>query len=266
MKKKVVNKRVVKKSVKRKATTSKKVIPAKSVEVNQIGSRVKTGVKNLDPLIQGGLKARHINLVVGSAGSGKTIFGMQFLMEGLKAGESCIYITFEEKKGKLYDDMKAFGWDFKGYEDKKKLFYLEYNPEQVKSLIEEGGGTIDQIITTNKITRLVIDSVTSFSLLYQDELSKKEAGLALFELINKWGCTAVLTSQATEVEDELHGASLEFEADSILLLYHFKQKGKRMRAIEILKMRGTNHTNKTMGLQIIDRKGLVVSPNKIINI
>ena len=108
---------------------------------------------------------------------------------------------------------------------------------------------------------MVIDSVTSFSLLYQDELAKKEAGLALFELINKWGCTAVLTAQAEAKKQELVSSSLEFEADSIILLYHFKDKGKRVRALEILKMRGTRHTNKTMEAEI-SGSGLIVRPNK----
>ena len=230
------------------------------------GKRVKSGIVNLDSLIQGGFKEKSINLIAGGAGSGKTIFGIQFLMEGLKAGEVCIYITFEERKEKLYEDMSAsFGWDLQSYETKNKLFYLEHSPEQVKSLIEEGGGTIDQIISKHKIKRIVIDSITSFSLLYQDELAKKEAGLALFELINKWGCTAVLTSQAVSPKDEIHGAALEFEADSIILLYHFKQDGKRERALEILKMRGTNHANATMLLDIA-KDGLIVRANQIVKI
>jgi len=141
---------------------------------------------------------------------------------------------------------------------------MEYNPEQVKSLIQEGGGTVDQLITKQKITRLVIDSITSFSLLYRDELSKKEAGLALFELINKWGCTAVLTSQASGRENGKTPA-LEFEVDNIIILSHPKQAGKRNRAIEILKMRGTKHTNKTMELEI-SSTGMVVHSSKIVKI
>ena len=161
--------------------------------------------------------------------------------------------------------MVAFRMDFSKYEDRKKFFYLEYSPEQVKSLIEEGGGTIDQLISKKKITRLVIDSVTSFSLLYQDELSKKEAGLALFELINKWGCTAVLTAQAEARGYSLESSSLEFEADSIILLYHFREGGQRSRCLEILKMRGTKHGNKTMEVEI-NADGFIVHPNNIIKV
>jgi len=84
--------------------------------------RINSGIKNLDPLIQGGLKDGSISLVTGGAGSGKTIFAVQFLMEGLKKGESCLYITFEEKRDKMYNDMGVFGWDFKSYEDKRNSF------------------------------------------------------------------------------------------------------------------------------------------------
>ena len=227
--------------------------------------RVKTGIPGLDPLIQGGFKEKTINLVVGDAGSGKTIFALQFLMEGLQNGESCIYITFEEKKDKLYDDLTSFNWDFAKYEEKKQFFYLEYTPEQVKSIIEQGGGTIEQIITKRKITRLVIDSVTSFSLLYQDELAGKEAGLALFDLINKWGCTALMTAQAVATTYELQATSLEFEADGIILLYHYKKRGKRIRAFEILKMRGTKHPDQTFRLQI-SNKGITIKYDEIIEI
>ena len=231
----------------------------KKVTKNRV--RITTGIQNLDPLIQGGFLKGHITLLVGSAGSGKTLFALQFLMEGLKKGESCLYLTFEEKKERLYDDVSEFGWNFKSYEEKKKFFFLEYSPEQVKSLLEEGGGTVDQIVTKKKISRIVIDSITSFSLLYQDELVRKEAGLALFELISKWNCTAVMTSQATTRKEELFASSLEFEADNIIYLYHFKVKGERIRALEILKMRGTVHTNKTIALDIA-KNGLVLKPKE----
>jgi|TARA_Y100000310_G_scaffold258452_1_gene266878 circadian clock protein KaiC len=70
--------------------------------------RVITGISGIDPLIQGGLKKNSINLVAGSAGCGKTIFSMEFLIKGIMNGEPGIYITFEEKKNKTYEDMLGF--------------------------------------------------------------------------------------------------------------------------------------------------------------
>jgi circadian clock protein KaiC len=242
-------------------TDSKKLVVGDKIpklnEKRDKKKRIKTGIKNLDSKMQGGLKDGTVTIAIGDVGSCKTIFAIQFLMEGLKSGETCLYLTFEEKKEKLYDNFQSFGWRLDEYEKKKRLFFLEYNPEQVKMLIEEGGGTVDQLIQKYKISRLVIDSITSFSLLYQDELARKESGLALFELINKWGCTAVLTSQAILRNYELESTSLGFEADNIILLYHFKKGEKRIRAIEILKMRGTNHTNRILKLMITP-KGLAV--------
>jgi circadian clock protein KaiC len=213
--------------------------------------RVTTGISGLDGLIQGGLVKNSINLVAGGAGTGKTIFAIQFLVEGIeKYNEPGIYITFEEKKKKTYEDMMEFGWDLAKLEKEGKFVYLEYSPEQVKKVLVEGGGVIEVIIEKMKAKRIVIDSITSFALLYQDELTKKEAALALFELIDKWDCTALLTSQDTSENEETITAALEFEVDGIILIYHVKRKGARIRALEILKMRGTKIPEKTFPIEI----------------
>lgn len=225
--------------------------------------RLSSGIPGLDPLIGSGFKKGSINLVAGGAGSGKTIFAIQFLIEGLKNNEAGIYVTFEEKKEKLYEDMLSFGWDLAKYEKEKKFVFLEYTPEQVKKVLIEGGGTIEAVIGQIKAKRMVIDSITSFALLYKDELAKKESALALFEMINKWGCTALLTSQSIMPTDHEIEAALEFEVDSIILLYYTKVKGKRVRAMEVLKMRGTKHPAKTFSLTI-SKNGISVNPRKIV--
>jgi len=226
-------------------------------------ARIKTGIHGLDRLIQGGFKKKSINLIAGEAGSGKTIFAIQFLIEGIKNGEPGIYITFEERKEKLYEDMLSFGWNLAKYEKEKKFAFIEYTPEQVKTVLAEGGGLVENTVLKLKAKRLVIDSITSFTLMYQEELAKREASLSLFELINKWGCTAVLTSQVMSTKDATIIAALEFEADSIILLYHFRKKGTRIRALEILKMRGTKHPGKTFGIKI-DENGLKVTDEVVV--
>lgn len=225
--------------------------------------RIPSGIAGLDKLVEGGFKAGSINLICGGAGAGKTTFAMQFLLEGLKSGEAGIYITFEEKREKLYDDMLEFGWDMSQYEKAGIFKFLEYTPEQIKHVLVEGGGTIDALITQMHVKRLVIDSITSFSLLFQDELTKKESSLALFELINRWGCTAVLTSEAAQIGSDDMTGTLQFEVDSIILLYHFKKEGVRTRAIEILKMRGTKTPEKVMRLTI-EKGGIMVNPAQVV--
>lgn len=226
--------------------------------------RVTSGINGFDQMAEGGFKKGTVNLVSGGAGSGKTIFGIQFLVDGLeKHNEPGIYITFEEKKNKLFEDMLEFGWNLEKYEKEGKFVFLEYSPEQVKKVLVEGGGIVDSIIHKIKAKRLVIDSISSFALLYKDQLAQKESSLALFEMINKWGCTAILTSQCSRLEEETIVAPLEFEVDGIILLYYVKRKGDRTRALEILKMRGTKHPSKTFLFEI-GNKGITVHPKEIV--
>lgn len=260
-------KRASKKKVKRIPikNPSKKLSKRKKLNILcEAKDYVPTHIPGFDRLIKGGFKRDSINLVAGNAGTGKTIFAAQFIINGaIKNKEPGIYITFEEKKEKFYKEMACFGYDLQDLENKGLFVYLEYTPEQVRNVLIEGGGIIDSVIEKIKAKRLAIDSITSFSLLYDDELSKKEAALSLFELINKWGCTAVLTSQNESESETNISVSLEFEVDSVIFLYHAKRKGERERAIEVLKMRRTAHSEKTYGLEI-GTKGLVVKSNKVI--
>lgn len=226
--------------------------------------RVSTGIPNLDKVIEGGYVKSSVNLVSGGPGTCKTIFAIQFIIEGLKKGEAAIYITFEEKKKNVYEDMLKFGWDLVKYEKEGKFVFLEYNPEQVRKMLNEGGGTVEAIVEQIKAKRLVIDSITSFALLYEDTLTKKEACISLFDLISNWGCTSVLVSQGSYSDsDSVLHAALEFEVDGILLIYHIRIKGNRIRAFEVIKMRGTEIPEHTMSF-IIDQNGVSINPKKVI--
>ena len=215
--------------------------------------RISSGIEDFDKLVEGGFDKGSVNMVVGDSGSGKTIFAMQFLIGGLEKGEKCLFVTFEEKKEEFYKNMMDFGWDLKKYEQEGKFFFLEYNPEKVKSMIEEGGGEIENIVLRYKVSRLAIDSITSFALLFEEELEKREAALNLFDIIRKWDVTAILTLQEDPKNRTGVSSSLEFETDSIILIYYIRENKKRERFIEILKMRGTKHSNEIHALEISKR-------------
>lgn len=252
MKKKVVKKKVVKKT------------KSKQVNSKSKSARVGSGVPHFDALIQGGFERKSVNLVVGNSGSGKSIFAMQFLINGLKNGEKCLYVTFEEKKEAVYSNMAEFGWDLASFEEKGLFTFLQYTPEKVKLMLEEGGGAIENIILNKKISLLVIDSITSFALLFDDELQKREAALSLFNAISKWDCTSLLTSEESPFRDgQLASRTLEFEAHSIILIYYVPSKTGRERYLEVLKMRGTNHSTRIYKF-VIGKKGIDLSSKPIV--
>jgi len=235
----------------------KKKQAAKKPVHNQ--ERVATGIKNFDSLIEGGFEKNSTNLIVGSSGSGKTIFAVEFLIEGMKKGENCMYITFEEGKEEFYSNMLDFGWDLTKYEKEEKFFFLEYTPEKVRTMLEEGGGTIESVVLTKKIKRIVIDSITSFELLFEKELEKRESALSLFNMLSKWDCTALLTYEGTPApEKKVTSRVLDFESDSIILLYFIREKKQRNRYLEVLKMRGTKHSLSIFPFTI-EKEGIAVS-------
>ena len=86
--------------------TSKKLLGPKS--------RVSTGIGGLDYLLRGGLPSHRIHLIEGHPGAGKTTLGLQFLLEGVKRGESCMYITLSETAEELRANAASHGWDLSG--------------------------------------------------------------------------------------------------------------------------------------------------------
>lgn len=220
--------------------------------------KVSSGIPNFDTLIEGGFEKNSTNLVIGSPGGGKTVFAMQFLVEGMKKGERCLYVSFEERKENFFKNMNGFGWDAEEFEKKGLLTFLEYNPIKVKTMIEEGGGAIESIIIEKKISRLVIDSVTYFSLLFRERIEKRDAALALLKIVESWNCTTLLTLEGkTSKEEKLENKTSEFESDSIILLYFAREKNERERFLEILKMKGTNHSREIYKFQI-SKVGIIV--------
>ena len=225
--------------------------------------RVGSGIPNFDGLIEGGFEKNSINIAAGSAGSGKSIFAMQFLIEGLKKGEKCLYVSFEEQKEHFYNNMLDFGWDLKGSEEKGDFSFLQYTPEKVRLMLEEGGGSIESAVLTKKISRIVIDSLTSFALLFNDELEKRQSILNLFNMIKDWGCTCVATlDENSSAKGRVLSSNFDIESDSIIVLYYLRRGERRERFLEVLKMRGTKHSSKIYPLEFTSR-GLVVHKNAL---
>ena len=227
-------------------------------------ARISTGIKGLDKLTEGGFEKNSAVLVMGGGGCGKSIFATQFLVEGITDGETRIYISFEERKNRFYDHMSKFGWDLNKLESQGRFIFLKYSPERIAKIVKERSKEIEKAIQEVEAKRIVIDSLSAYTALFDTEAEKRRMLVALFDMIEEWGCTAVVVAEEDQDPDKHHSTVMGFMADAIILLYNQREpKGLRFRAIEVYKMRGTRHESKICSMRITE-KGMVVFPDTIV--
>ncbi|MEK6958719.1 MAG: ATPase domain-containing protein [archaeon] len=225
-------------------------------------SRVQTGVKGLDELIAGGFERESIVLLVGSTGTGKTVFGMQFLYEGAtKFDEPGVLLSFEEEEEAIYHHALNFGWDFRKLSEQNKFKLLVFKPHQITGILEEGGGQIRDTLIELGAKRLVIDSITAYGLLFRDEYKRREKVLEFFNLLRRWGVTSLVICEDFPKDVEREEGSVGFLSDTVVSMYYQQdeEKGIRIHSLEVVKMRGSEHTNKLCALNF-EKNGIVVYP------
>mgnify|MGYP006282301027 CR=1 FL=1 len=234
--------------------------------------RIPTGIVGFDDLIEGGFEKDSTTILLGVAGTGKTTFILQYLYNGaVNYGQPGVFLSFEEPKEKIYRHMKLFGWDFAELERKKMFNYLHYAPHQVKKIMEAGGGTIRDCIEDMKhkgkydVVRFGMDSLTSFLSMFHDDYEARENTMRFFESVSNWECTSVVAVEPQNVTPEhpRTDVGVEFMVDGVIALYSIKSGDVRETALEILKMRATDHIRKICPYKFID-KGIEVYPSETV--
>ncbi len=225
----------------------------------EIAPRVKSGIPGLDKLIGGGFERESVVLVTGDPGSGKTTFGVQFLYNGaVQYEEPGVLITFEERRDDVVKHMRTYGWDIEALEKEKKLRILEYPPHEVERFISEGE-IIRDIISDLKAKRVVIDSMTSFALVFENEYKMRLGVLKAIDSLKRWGCTTLLISEGSvteqgEVRDRF---GIEYLVDGTIYLYNKRVRDYRQKLVEIVELKGIKHDNAIHPLSF-GRKGISV--------
>jgi len=233
--------------------------------MNEKVLRVSTGVRGLDKLTEGGFEKNSAVLIMGGGGCGKSIFATQFLLDGIiNHKETGIYISFEERKQRFYGHMARFNWDLDKIEEQGRFIFLKYSPERIAKIVKERSKEIEHAIKEVEAQRVVIDSISAYTALFETESEKRRMLVALFDMIEEWDCTAVVLAEEDQDPNKHHSNVMGFMADGIILFYNEREpKGLRFRAVEVFKMRATKHESKICSMKITD-KGMVVYPDTIV--
>jgi KaiC/GvpD/RAD55 family RecA-like ATPase len=225
--------------------------------------KVKTGVTGLDEMLDGGLVANRPYVLVGPPGAGKTILGMQFLMEGAKMRENGLYVSLEESQSELAANMSIFGWDLVGSSVKVMDTSQDFSTEKwlikTDSIMSKPEFSLANLLTVlherlaaYKPQRMVIDSLTSVKMLYEKDFEMRRGLLSLMYFLFRCNATTMLTS--TKMSENLMEESL---ASGIIKMHKIDNRGEMLHAVSVEKMRGSDFDATLRPLKITN-KGLVV--------
>ncbi len=205
--------------------------------------RISTGIEGLDHILGGGLTPSRMYLLEGTPGTGKTTFGLRYLMEGVAAGEPVLYITLSETERELRAVVDSHGWSLDGIavQELGSEIGLLAEPEQtiLHAAEVELGETIEAM--TREVERLrprrvVFDSLSELRLLAQDPLRYRRQILALKHYFSTKACTVLLLDDKTSEPRDLQLHSIAHGV--ISLEQAVRDYGAERRALRVVKMRG----------------------------
>jgi circadian clock protein KaiC len=227
--------------------------------------KVRSGISGLDEITGGGLPAGRPTLICGEAGTGKTLFSMEFIVRGaMEYNEPGVFIAFEEKAEELALNVASLGFDVKKLTASKKI-KIDYVHIE-KSEIEETGEydleglfiRLDHAINSIGAKRVVLDTIENlFAGLTNKAILRAELR-RLFQWLKDKGVTAVITGEKGEGHLTREGLE-EYVSDCVILLDHRVENQISTRRLRIVKYRGSVHgTNEYPFL--IDGDGISVLP------
>ncbi|MEM4461991.1 MAG: KaiC domain-containing protein [Candidatus Bathyarchaeia archaeon] len=238
--------------------------------------RVFTGIPGFDEILNGGIPRRNVVLLSGGPGTGKSIFGYQYLYNGLVRGQPGVFVALEEHPVQVRLSMAQFGWDVAPYEEKGRFAlvdaftagigeaarrekYVVKAPDDFQMLVD----TIRAAVKEVEAERVVIDSVTT--LYITKPMLARSVVLQLKKVLSGLGCTSILISQVSVTERGFGGPGVEHAADGIVRLDLDEVGGELKRSIIVWKMRGTSHSMRRHPFDITDR-GIIIKPKEVITV
>jgi len=221
--------------------------------------RVQTGVVGLDDMLAGGLPRATSTVVHGGTGTGKTILGLRFLLEGAQRGEAGILFTLEETAQQLRGIAASLGWDLPRFE-KNGLLTLSYiSPIELST--DRFLDRVREHVHRVGARRAVLDSLTSLSLGVPSTRRFNELVYAITKHLRARGVTLVMNMEIVDLlgSAQLSGHGISFAADNVIQLKYVERDGRLERGIAVLKERGVQHATEVRTLRV-RATGIEVGP------
>jgi circadian clock protein KaiC len=185
--------------------------------------RIKSGVPGFDGLVDGGFPKGFVVLLSGAPGTGKTIFGLHFLLDGIKSGEKCVYITYSQSPKDIRDQGAILGWDL------STLEFVELKPEE-----------FEESLAGKRYDRVVLDSLSAVAVMTRDSLGR------FITKVKEMGCTALLISELPKDSKWLSRDTIsEFLCDGVIVLRSVEAAGEVKNLLKVEKMRSTKIDQKS---------------------
>jgi circadian clock protein KaiC len=206
-----------------------------------LSDRIATGIPGLDQLLDGGLPRASASVVHGGTGTGKTMLGLHFLLEGTRRGEPGILFTLEETSHQIREVARGFGWDLAALEA-KGLLTVAYEPP-VELSTDRFLDRARRQVSERRARRVVVDSLTSMALGVPSERRFKELVYALTKHLRAAEASLLMTMETPELlgSTQISGHGVSFAADNVIQLRYVELGGRLDRGISVLKARGVRH-------------------------
>lgn len=225
-----------------------------------MAEKIATGIPGLDEVLKGGLRKGSSVLVDGGPGTGKTIFALQFIVEGAKRNEPGVFITFEESVDSLRECAKSVGLELEKYE-KNGLITLIQHPITTKKIMTIAAPL--DIIEKKNVKRVVLDSLSLFEYIYMAGTAgyRKEV-LDFLTRMKETGATLISTSQQGVTHlDEITFQPEDFLFEGLIILTRIRKSASFERVLSVIKMKGQDHSLDIYPYTI-DKGGVKVFPDQ----
>jgi len=231
--------------------------------------RLPTGIAGLDQIMLGGLPAERPTLLSGSAGSGKTVFALQFLAEGIRQfNEPGVFVTFEESTVDLRRSGGSLAFEVEAWEDEGKWVFVDASPVAAEDDMVVGAydfgalvARIGHAVKRIGAKRVCLDSLGAVYDRFRDPSTVRVELFRVASALKAMGVTSLLTVERLEEYGPISRLGVEeFVADNVLVLRNVLEREKRRRTIEILKFRGEPHRSGEWLFTVVNGEGIVVIP------